>query len=180
MPNLKDNPSPEGGPQLQQPLKVTGRCGPQLTLPPPLRWPNRPPHRETPARKCLWTPLRCALRTAPPSLRSGETLVLLMTKAPTCPRARGGRRTIPPSSVTSSEDISPHIPLAQLRQIYEPVLRYLGTHREFWARLEEDPLQLMPYLAAVFKKQTTLALPTLAKYKKWIKASSFYHGIICQ
>ena len=37
----------------------------------------------------------------------------------------------------------------------------------------------MPYLAAVFKRQTTLALPTLAKYKKWIKAGSFYHSIIC-
>ena len=36
----------------------------------------------------------------------------------------------------------------------------------------------MPYLAAVFKRQTTLALPTLAKYTKWIKAGSFYHGII--
>ena len=74
-----------------------------------------------------------------------------------------------------------HIPLAQLRSIYEPVLRYLGTRREFWARLkEEDPLQLMPYLAAVFKRQTTLVLPILAKYKKWIKAGSFYHGIIRQ
>ena len=73
----------------------------------------------------------------------------------------------------------PHIPLAQLRLIYEPVLRYLGTRREFWARLkEEDPLRLMPYLAAVFKRQTTLTLPALAKYKKWIKAGSFYHGII--
>ena len=38
----------------------------------------------------------------------------------------------------------------------------------------------MPYLAAVFKRQTTLALPALAKYKKWIKVGSFYHGIICQ
>ena len=74
----------------------------------------------------------------------------------------------------------PHT-LAQLRQIYEPVLRYLGTRWEFWARLkEEDPLHLMPYLAAVFKRQTTLALPALAKYKKWIKTGSFYHGIICQ
>ena len=73
----------------------------------------------------------------------------------------------------------PHIPLAQLRQIIEPVLRYLGTRREFWARLkEEDPLQLMPYLAAVFKRQTTLALPALAKYTKWIKVGSFYHSII--
>ena len=73
----------------------------------------------------------------------------------------------------------PHIPLAQLQQIIEPVLRYLGTRREFWARLkEEDPLQLMPYLAAVFKRQTGLTLPALAKYTKWIKAGSFYHGII--
>ena len=38
----------------------------------------------------------------------------------------------------------------------------------------------MPYLAAVFKRQTTLTLPALAKYKKWIKAGSFYHGIILQ
>ena len=61
----------------------------------------------------------------------------------------------------------PHIPLAQLRQIYEPVLRYLGTHWEFWARLkEEDPLQLMPYLAAVFKRQTTLALPRLGQIQE--------------
>ena len=75
----------------------------------------------------------------------------------------------------------PHMPLAQLRQIYEPVLRYLGTHREFWARLkEEDPLQLMPYLATVFERQTTLALPALAKYKKWIKVGSYYHSIIRQ
>ena len=36
----------------------------------------------------------------------------------------------------------------------------------------------MPYLAAVFERQTTLALPALAKYTKWIKAGSFYHGII--
>ena len=36
----------------------------------------------------------------------------------------------------------------------------------------------MPYLAAVFKRQTGLALPALAKYTKWIKAGSFYHGII--
>ena len=36
----------------------------------------------------------------------------------------------------------------------------------------------MPYLAAVFKRQTTLALPALAKYMKWIKAGSFYQGII--
>ena len=74
-----------------------------------------------------------------------------------------------------------HIPLVQLRQIIEPVLRYLGTHREFWARLkEEDPLWLMSYLAAVFERQTGLALPALAKYMKWIKAGSFYHGIICE
>ena len=72
-----------------------------------------------------------------------------------------------------------HIPLAQLRPIIEPVLRYLGTRREFWAQLkEENPLWLMPYLAAVFKRQTGLTLPTLAKYTKWIKAGSFYHGII--
>ena len=72
-----------------------------------------------------------------------------------------------------------HIPLTQLRQIIEPVLRHLGTRREFWARLkEEDPMQLMPYLAAVFKRQTGLALPALANYAKWIKAGSFYHGII--
>ena len=38
----------------------------------------------------------------------------------------------------------------------------------------------MPYLAAVFKRETTLTLPALAKYKKWIKAGSFYHGIIRQ
>ena len=73
----------------------------------------------------------------------------------------------------------PHIPLTQLRLIIKPVLRYLGTHREFWARLkEEDPLRLMPYLAAVFERQIGLALPALAKYTKWIKAGSFYHGII--
>ena len=73
----------------------------------------------------------------------------------------------------------PHIPLAQLRVIYEPVLRYLGTRREFWAVLkEEDPLQLMPYLASVFERKTTLALPALANYKKWIKVGSFYHAAI--
>ena len=72
-----------------------------------------------------------------------------------------------------------HIPPTQLRQIIEPVLRHLGTHREFWAWLkEEDPLWLMPYLAAVFERQSGLALPTLAKYTKWIKVGSFYHGII--
>ena len=74
-----------------------------------------------------------------------------------------------------------HIPLTQLRQIIKPVLRHLGTRREFWARLkEEDPLWLMLYLAAVFKRQTGLALPALANYTKWIKAASFYHGIICK
>ena len=38
----------------------------------------------------------------------------------------------------------------------------------------------MPYLASVFKRQTTLTLPALAKYKKWIKVGSFYHAIICR
>ena len=37
---------------------------------------------------------------------------------------------------------------------------------------------MMLYLAAVFERQTGLALPTLAKYTKWIKVGSFYHGII--
>ena len=37
----------------------------------------------------------------------------------------------------------------------------------------------MSYLAAVFQKQTTLTLPALAEYKKWIKAGSFYHAVIC-
>ena len=37
---------------------------------------------------------------------------------------------------------------------------------------------MMPYLAAVFERQTGLALPALAKYTKWIKVGSFYHGII--
>ena len=73
----------------------------------------------------------------------------------------------------------PHIPPALLRAIYEPVLKYLETRQEFWPKLKgEDPLQLMPYLAAVFKRQTTLALPALAKYKKWIKAGSYYHTVI--
>ena len=36
----------------------------------------------------------------------------------------------------------------------------------------------MPYLATVFERQTVLALPALANYTKWIKAGSFYHGII--
>ena len=36
----------------------------------------------------------------------------------------------------------------------------------------------MPYLAAVFERQTGLALPALANYTKWIKVGSFYHGII--
>ena len=43
---------------------------------------------------------------------------------------------------------------------------------------EEDPLQLMPYLASAFERKTTLALPALANYKKWIKAGSFYHAVI--
>ena len=45
---------------------------------------------------------------------------------------------------------------------------------------EEDPLQLMPYLASAFERKTTLALPALANYKKWIKSSSFYHAVILQ
>ena len=75
----------------------------------------------------------------------------------------------------------PQIPQAQLKVIYEPVLRYLGTCWEYWAVLkEEDPLQLMPYLASAFKRKTTLALPALANYKKWIKPGSFYHAVILQ
>ena len=38
----------------------------------------------------------------------------------------------------------------------------------------------MPYLASVFKRKTTLTLPTLANYKKWIKLGSFYHAVILQ
>ena len=120
VPSLKNNPSPrcafhlspspKGGLRLRQPPKVIDRHGPQLTLLPPLWWPNRPPHREMSIRKCLWTPLRCALKTEPPSLKNGGILVLSMTKAPTCPRVRDGRRTTPPSSVISSEDITPICP----------------------------------------------------------------------
>ena len=43
---------------------------------------------------------------------------------------------------------------------------------------EEDPLQLMPYLASAFERKTTLTLPALANYKKWIKPGSFYHAVI--
>ena len=58
----------------------------------------------------------------------------------------------------------PHIPPALLRAIYEPVLKYLGTCREFWAVLkEEDPLQLMPYLASAFERQTYPRSPRLGQ-----------------
>ena len=116
MPSLKDvpsprcalrlSPSPKGGLKLRPPLKVTGRHGPQLTLPPPLWQPNRPPPLKKPARKCLWTPLRCTLGKDPPLLSSWGTLVLSTTKVPTCPKVRAGRQITPPSSATSSEDIS--------------------------------------------------------------------------
>ena len=100
-------------------------------------------------------------------------------KGPDMPKSKGWKADYSTFFHYFLQGHFPHIPLAQIRPIYEPVLRYLGTHQEFWARLkEEDPLQLMPYLAAVFKRQTTLALPALAKYKKWIKVGSFYHAII--
>ena len=113
-PSLKDAPSPRCAPppesQSQRRTQTTTTSegdrqvqGPQLTLPPPLQQPSRPPHRERLTKKCLWTPLRCTLREEPPSLSSGGTLVLLMTKAPTCPKARAGRRITSPSSATSSE-----------------------------------------------------------------------------
>ena len=110
-PSLKDTPSPgctfrlspKGRPKPRQPVRVIGKCGPQLTLPPPLWRPNKPPHRERLTKKCLWTPLRCAPREEPPLLSSRGTLVLLMTKAPTYPKARAGRRITSPSSTTSSE-----------------------------------------------------------------------------
>ena len=112
-PSLKDtfsagrafrlSPSLKGRPKPRQPPKVIGKHGPQLTLPPPLRQPSRPPHRERLTKKCLWTSLRCTLREEPPSLSSRGTLVLLTTKAPTCPKARVGRRITSPSSATSSE-----------------------------------------------------------------------------
>ena len=103
----------------------------------------------------------------------------MMMKALICPRVRGGRQTTPTFFQYYLQGYYPQIPLAQLRAIYEPVLRYLGTCWEFWAMLkEEDPLQLMPYLASVFERKTTLALPALANYKKWIKVGSFYHAVI--
>ena len=36
----------------------------------------------------------------------------------------------------------------------------------------------MPYLASAFERKTTLTLPALANYKKWIKLGSFYHAVI--
>ena len=112
VPSLKDapsprhtlhlSPSPKEGLRLRQPLKVAGKRGPQLT-PPPLQWPNRLPQREMLARKHLWTSLRCVLGKEPPLLSSGGTLVLLMTKALTCPKVRAGRWITSPSSTTSSE-----------------------------------------------------------------------------
>ena len=120
VPSLKDapsprctlhlSPSPKGGLKPQQPLRVTGKRGPQLTPPPPLRRPNRPPPREMSAKKCPWTPLRHALGMEQPSLISGGSLVHLRMKALICPRVRGGRRTTPPSSVTFSEGITPRYP----------------------------------------------------------------------
>ena len=77
--------------------------GPQLTLPPPLRWPSRPPHRDRLTKKCLWIPLRCTLREEPSSLSSGGTLILLTMKALTCPKTRAGRQITSPSSTTFSE-----------------------------------------------------------------------------
>ena len=95
--------SPKGGPKPRQPLRVIGKRGPQLTLPPPLWQPSRPPHRERLAKKCLCTPLRCAPGEESPSLSSEGTLILLTTKAPTCPKVRAGRQITSPSSATSSE-----------------------------------------------------------------------------
>ena len=188
-PSLKDAPSPgrtlrlspslKGGPKPQQPLKMIGKRGPQLTLPPPLQQPSRPPHRERLTKKHLWTPLRCALGEEPPSLSSGGDPRPFDDKGPDMPKSEGWKADYFTFFHYFLRGHYSHIPPTQLRQIIEPVLRHLGTRREFWARLkEEDPLRLMPYLAAVFERQTGLALPALANYMKWIKAGSFYHGII--
>ena len=72
----------------------------------------------------------------------------------------------------------PQIPLAQLRAIYEQSSGIWGPAGVLAVLKEEDPLQLMSYLASAFERKTTLALPALANYKKWIKPGSFYHTVI--
>ena len=102
------SPSPKGGLKPQHPLRVAGKCRPQL--PPPLRQPNRPPPREMATKKLPWTPLRHAHEMEKPSLINGGSLAHSMMKALICPKVRGGRRTTPPSSGTISEGITPIYP----------------------------------------------------------------------
>ena len=123
------SPSPKGGLKPQQPLMVTGKHGLQLTPPPPLWWPNRPPPREMSVKKLPWTPLRHAPEMEQPSLISA--LAHLMMKALIGPRVRGGRRTTPPSSVTFSEGITPRYPCPNSGQFMNQYSGIWGLTRSF-------------------------------------------------
>ena len=116
--------------QTTKPLRVTGKCGPQLTPPSPLQQPNRPPPREMAAKKWPWTPLRPTPGMEQPLLISGGGPCPFDDEGPDMPKSEGWKVDYSTFFRYFLRGHYPQIPLAQLRAIYEPVLRYLGTRQE--------------------------------------------------
>ena len=143
VPSLKDalsprralhlSPSPKEGLRLRQPPEVIGKHGPQLTLPPPLQRPSRPPHREMLAKRCLWTPLNCAPRRGTTLTQQWGNPHPFDDEGPDMPKSEGWKLDYFTFFRYFLRGHYSHIPPTQLRQIIEPVLRHLGTRREFWA-----------------------------------------------
>ena len=170
------SPSPKGGLKPQHTLRVTGKQLPPSSSSSVAQQATTQGdgHQETAmdtSEACPWDGETLADKWGEPCSFDDE--------GPDMPKSEGWKANYATFFQYYLRGHYPHIPLAQLRVIYEPVFKYLGTCWKFWAMLkEEDPLQLMPYLASAFERKTTLTLPTLANYKKWIKSGSFYHAVI--
>ena len=73
----------------------------------------------------------------------------------------------------------PGITPMRMRQAIRIVLQWLDDRREYWQPVREgDPITFMKYLAQVVQEQTSLILPTLKWYTKWIKATSWHNAVV--
>ena len=58
---------------------------------------------------------------------------------------------------------------------------YLGQRQEEWRTIkEEKPLEYMPYMEHHFHTLTGVRLKGLSQFTGWIKAGSYYHGVVAR
>ena len=70
---------------------------------------------------------------------------------------------------------------AEWKKLKTKFFKYLGQHQEEWRAIkEEKPLEYMPYMKSCFQALTGIRLKGLSQFTGWIKAGSYYHGVVAR